>query len=129
LSHFLEVNLPGYHWEDPWQDPVPNEGIPVVKAVLTVLTYLTSATEMLKASVAFTGDVDTVAALVLAAASQHPDVTWDLPDSLLENLEPGGKFGAEYLQQMDVALESAYPKPEAHREDVDLNELFDMGDL
>ena len=124
LPFFLEDTIPGYQWDVPWQDPVPNKGVPVVSAVLTVLTSHTSVTEMLKASVAFTGDVDTVAALVLAAASQHPDAIWDLRHSLFDQLEADGKYGVEYLDQLDDALEVAYPKPEISKSATDINDIF-----
>jgi ADP-ribosylglycohydrolase len=42
--------------------------------------------ELLKDCIAFTGDVDTVATIALAAASCSEEITQDLPAHLIENL-------------------------------------------
>lgn len=112
LPHFLTDTLPGYNWEVPWERPVPNQGIPVVKAALTALAHNKTMAEILMASVDFTGDVDTSAAVAMAAASQHPDVPCDLPNFLHKELEPEGSYGEEFLRVLDTRLEEAYPRKE-----------------
>jgi ADP-ribosylglycohydrolase len=53
--------------------------------------------------IAFTGDVDTVAAIALAAASCCQEVTSDLPAHLFEGLE-NGTYGRDYIINLDEQL-------------------------
>jgi hypothetical protein len=53
--------------------------------------------------VAFSGDVDTVAAIALAAASASAEYQQDLPQELLAGLE-NGPFGRDYLVGIDRQL-------------------------
>jgi ADP-ribosylglycohydrolase len=59
--------------------------------------------DVLRASVAFTGDTDTVAAIALAAAAVSREFDKDLPEVLLRNLEDG-EYGKAYLQNLDRRL-------------------------
>jgi len=52
---------------------------------------------------AFTGDVDTVATIALAAASCSEEYEKDLPPQLVVSLE-NGRYGREYLTELDVEL-------------------------
>ncbi|MCX0275334.1 hypothetical protein NLM24_32605 [Nocardia zapadnayensis] len=56
---------------------------------------------LLRARVAYTGDVDTGATIALAAASLSPHVTQDLPRPLLEPLE-NGRYGRDHLAGLDA---------------------------
>jgi len=58
---------------------------------------------LLTECIAFTGDVDTVAAIALAAASRSTEIAQDLPDTLINQLE-NGPYGREYLQNLDARL-------------------------
>jgi hypothetical protein len=58
--------------------------------------------------VAYTGDVDTVAAVALGAASCAQDVEQDLPQALLDGLE-GGPYGKAYLSALDARLAELCP--------------------
>lgn len=109
LPQYLEDMLPGFHWTVPWEGPVGHPGLDSVKAALRAVESHNSLTEVLKASVAFTGDVDTVATIALAAASVHPQVVNDLPQTLYTGLEPQGKFGLDYLMDLDSKLAAKYP--------------------
>jgi hypothetical protein len=60
-------------------------------------------TEVLKRSIAFTGDVDTVATIALAAASHCNEVKKDLAPALIEGLE-NGPFGRDYIIDLDRQL-------------------------
>jgi hypothetical protein len=51
----------------------------------------------------FTGDVDTVAAIALGAASCSSEYEQDLPTNLINNLEQG-QYGREYLIDLDRKL-------------------------
>jgi ADP-ribosyl-[dinitrogen reductase] hydrolase len=59
--------------------------------------------DLLKDCVAFTGDVDTVATIALAAASCSPEYEQDLPADLLGTLE-NGPYGRDYLAALDRRL-------------------------
>jgi hypothetical protein len=52
---------------------------------------------------AFTGDVDAVAAIALAAASCCPDYAHDLPAALVGGLE-NGPYGRDYIIDLDRKL-------------------------
>jgi hypothetical protein len=49
------------------------------------------------------GDVDTVAAIALAAGSCSVELTADLPGHLLTHLE-NGRYGRDYLARLDRQL-------------------------
>jgi hypothetical protein len=109
--------VPGYHWDIPWTGPVGAPGIHAVKAALDALSNETTLHDILVHSVAFTGDVDTVAAIAVAAGSMHKDIDQNLNPALLRNLE-GGKYGWRFLQALDAKLMKAFslpvaPKPKA----------------
>jgi hypothetical protein len=62
-----------------------------------------SMTEILRACVAVTGDVDTVAAIALGAAAACGEVKQDLPESLMQGLE-NGAYGRDFLADLDARL-------------------------
>lgn len=74
-----------------------------VRAALTTIASGSSLSEILRQCVAFTGDVDTVATIALAAASRSSEVANDLPEVLLRDLEDG-RYGHSYLRQLDDRL-------------------------
>lgn len=90
-------------WARPWRGKVGSKGWMSVRAALTALTSSRSLREILHASVAFTGDVDTVATIALAAGSRSPQIEQDLPEALLIGLEHG-PFGCDYLRDLDARL-------------------------
>ena len=112
LPQFLNDTVPGYQWDIPWTGPVGAPGIHSVKAALDALSNNTNLHDILVHAVAFTGDVDTVAAIAIAAASMHPDIEQNLNPALLRNLE-GGKYGWRFLQALDVKLAKTFPMPVA----------------
>lgn len=93
LPQFLEDVLPGFRFGQSWVGPVGNDALHVVKAAASALAEAPGdgLTEILKASVAFTGDVDTVASIAMAAGSMHPDIRNDLHIDLYNKLEPEGQ--------------------------------------
>ncbi|MGC9526759.1 MAG: hypothetical protein ACP5D7_14600 [Limnospira sp.] len=62
---------------------------------------------ILKDCIAFTGDVDTVAAIALAAASCSEEVKPDLPEHLIINLE-NNTYGRSYLIDLDGQLMNCF---------------------
>ena len=58
---------------------------------------------LLKDCIAFSGDVDTVATIALAAASCCAEIKQDIPKSLIEGLE-NGPFGKDFIIELDARL-------------------------
>lgn len=98
-----------WSWFDqPHTGPVPNEGIPAVNAALTAIEQGDTLSAILRASVAFGGDVDTVAAVALGVATHLlPPEAFDLPGSLFDGLE-AGTYGRPYLAGLDRALHQRF---------------------
>ena len=113
LVNTLEDWVPGYTWEAPWNGPVSSDGIEVVRAALTALCHAQTGsmmTQILQECIAFTGDVDSVACIALAAASQHPLIIDDLPKVLYKTLEKG-PYGRKFLESLDARMEAVFPCP------------------
>jgi ADP-ribosylglycohydrolase len=102
LGRFLESHVPG-RWSLPWWGKVESKGWMSVRAAVTALVRNDRLSDLLVDCVAFTGDVDTVAAIALAAAACSPEYEQDLPESLLSALE-NGPYGRDYLAAMDRRL-------------------------
>lgn len=92
-----------FNWVDNWSAPVACCGEQTVNAVLTVLNKSKSLKEILKYSVAFSGDVDTVAAVSLGIASNSDEYDKQLPEFLYKDLE-NGPYGKSYLQSISDQL-------------------------
>jgi ADP-ribosyl-[dinitrogen reductase] hydrolase len=93
----------GADWTTPWQGKVGSKGAMSVRAALTALTKASSMRRLLHTCVAYTGDVDTVATIALAAAARAPDVAGDLPGPLYDGLE-NGTYGRDHLVDLDRRL-------------------------
>jgi ADP-ribosylglycohydrolase len=70
---------------------------------LTAVVERDSLTGILDHCIRYGGDVDTVAAVAMAAASGSGEVAQDLPRHLIEGLE-NGAYGREYLVELDGKL-------------------------
>ena len=92
-------------WSRPWRGKVGARGWMSVRAALTAITTPTSRSlsEILRTCVAFTGDVDTVATIAMAAASRSQEIARDLPGVLERDLE-NGPYGRGYLWDLDARL-------------------------
>lgn len=104
LSLYLS-DTQGYKWAANWNEEVGVDATETVEAVLTVLQQEDTLTNILKRSVDFGGDVDTVASLALAIGSVAISVENDLPNWLYTDLE-NGKYGHDYIQKLDEQLMS-----------------------
>ena len=102
LGRFLVNHVPG-EWDQPWQGKVKAKGWMSIRAAITVVQSNDSLSSLLRACIDFTGDVDTVATIALAAASCSDDITQDLPEHLVVTLE-NGSFGRDYLVELDAQL-------------------------
>jgi ADP-ribosylglycohydrolase len=102
LTDFLCAHVPG-NWKEPWEGEVGSKGWMSVRAAITSLLTNDSLSGILRGSIAWSGDTDTVATIALAAASCSRDMTRDLPPVLIQNLE-NGTYGREYLEALDGRL-------------------------
>ena len=102
LGRFLEGNVAG-SWSMPWQGKVKSKGWMSVRAAVTALTESATMSALLRRCIDFSGDVDTVAAIALAAGSCSREVVQDLPENLLFQLEDGA-YGRQYLLALDAQL-------------------------
>lgn len=107
LGQFLERHVPG-EWAQPWQGKVKSKGWMSVRAAVTAIAQHDSMSALLTGCIAFSGDVDTVAAIALAAASCSDEIAQDLPEHLIYQLE-NGPYGREYLQTLDARLLQGKP--------------------
>ena len=103
LPDFLDSHVGGYSWSRPHKGPVGAKGCDSVRAALTALLRSHDVAELLVNCVNFTGDVDTVAAIAMAAAACTDDIVRDIPAPLWEGLE-NGRFGRDSLIRLDSDL-------------------------
>jgi ADP-ribosyl-[dinitrogen reductase] hydrolase len=103
LGLFLERHVPGHSWSEPWRGKVKAQGWMSVRAAVTALLVNDRMTSLLRHCIAFSGDVDTVATIALAAGSCCAEIAQDLPANLIAALE-NGRYGREYIQDLDQQL-------------------------
>lgn len=110
VADWLNQRLPeaGVDWAEPWRGGVGAQGVASVRAALTALRGCRRLTELLRVCIGYTGDVDTVATIALAAASRATDVEQDLPRHLHDTLE-NGLYGRDYLVRLDHQLFERWP--------------------
>ncbi len=102
LGDFLEQHVHG-NWSETWIGKVGSKGWMSVRAAITAISQSRKMSELLKRCVAFTGDVDTVAAIALAGGSCSVEIEQDLPLYFHQNLE-NGAFGYDYIKKIDEEL-------------------------
>jgi ADP-ribosyl-[dinitrogen reductase] hydrolase len=110
LFEYINTHVESPEGMTPWTElygrrKVEAQGWMSVKAAMQAVFYSNTITECLKACIAFTGDVDTVATIALAAASFSDEHDQDLPQSLIDGLEDS-KYGRQYIQFLDNHLEA-----------------------
>lgn len=98
-------------WSDPWDGKVKSKGWMSVRAAATALMAHDRMSALLQACIDFSGDVDTVAAIALAAGSCSAEMEQDLPEHLVFGLEDG-PYGRRYLIDLDRQVHALFP--EAH---------------
>ena len=103
LGAWLEEFVPGHRWADPWQGKVGSKGWMSVRAAVTAVMECDTLSDLLRACIAFTGDVDTVAAVALAAASCSREYEKDLSPFLVDGLE-NARYGRNYIEDLDARL-------------------------
>jgi ADP-ribosyl-[dinitrogen reductase] hydrolase len=109
LGKWLDANVPGRTWSTAWTGRVGEKGWESVQAAITAVIAGDSMTDILKRCVAFTGDVDTVAAVAMGVASVCSEVKQDLPQNLIDGLE-NGTYGRDYLRALDGRLTAEFER-------------------
>lgn len=104
INYFVEGE-----WDVDWAGWVPIHGPSSVLAVITALKKSHTLHQVLKASIDFTGDVDTVACIALNAAATHPYYIKNIQRPLFLGLE-NNTYGRDYLVNLDRALYLQFPK-------------------
>jgi len=102
LGAFLASQVLG-SWTTPWRGKVGAQGLMSVHAAVSAVMANNSLSDLLRACIALTGDVDTVATIALAAGSCSEEIAHDLPDNLVSGLE-NGPFGRDFLSVLDKRL-------------------------
>ncbi|MBA4192612.1 MAG: ADP-ribosylglycohydrolase, partial [Planctomycetaceae bacterium] len=110
LPALLMARVPGYAWDQPWTGRVGVTGLECVAAALAAVVAHNSLSAILTCCVEYGGDVDTVAAIAMAAASGSREVEQNLPGHLVEGLENGG-YGRDYLVKLDQRLHEVVTSP------------------
>ena len=110
LGAFLEQYVPG-NWSEPWRGKVGHQGLMSVRAAVTSVMTNASLRDLLRHCIAYSGDVDTVAAIALAAGACSAEIAHDLPDPLLLQLE-NQTYGRDYLLALDRQLLARIAKQE-----------------
>ena len=87
---------------------IPCEARATAAAAMALVWEFPKMSEMLKASIEFGGDVDSVAAVALGLASLRGTEN-DLPQKLYDDLE-NGTYGRTYLETIDEMLFKKFPK-------------------
>lgn len=103
LGKFLDETLKTKGWNTAYVGAVGSFGWMSVRAAVTAVMKSSTLTEVLKNSIAFTGDVDTVAAVAMAAASECLEIDYLLDSRLINGLE-AGKYGWDYLFDLDCKM-------------------------
>lgn len=105
LAAYLEQHVPGVSWRKPWSGKVGAKGVDAVRAAVTAVQASSGLSSLLRRCIAYTGDVDTVATIALAAGSccNPQEMAQDLPAGLVNTLE-GGRYGKAYIADLDRRL-------------------------
>ena len=102
----------GINWEPKWEWKVKVDAIECARAAISVVMSSNSMTEIMKNSVALSGDVDTVAAIAGGIGCFSNEIEQNIPQIFYDTLEINGKFGLEYLRKLDEQLDIAFALPQ-----------------
>lgn len=104
LPDFLDTHVPGYGWSSTHKGSVGAKGRDSVGAAITALVRNHTVADLLVDCVNFGGDVDTAAAIAMAAAACADDIVRNIPEALWNGLE-NGRFGRDSLIELDRDLQ------------------------
>lgn len=74
-----------------------------MRAAITAVMRNDRMSKLLQDCIAFSGDVDTVATIALAAGSCSCEIAQDLPENLVQGLE-NQSYGRDYIRELDRQL-------------------------
>lgn len=103
IADYVTRFCPEIKWAEPYREPVGSKGWMSVRAAMTAVMASKSETEILVRSVAYTGDVDTVAAIAMAAGTLSDEIELNMDQKLIDGLE-SGTYGFGYLYDLDAKL-------------------------
>jgi ADP-ribosyl-[dinitrogen reductase] hydrolase len=124
LLGFLEDQVPGYPWKQPWRGTVGTTAHHALLAAATAIVESDTLTEVLERCIVYGGDTDTTAAIAVCAASRSDEIAQFLPTSLVEGLE-NGSYGRAYLERVDAKLMEVFPRRDPHKAADDVADFFD----
>ena len=109
LPRFIaeEVDAGDYAWDEEYVGKVGSKGHMSVRAAITAVARNNCLSKCLLDCINFSGDVDTVAVIAMAASSCSKDYIQDLPSHLIYGLRDD-KFGRSYIEKLDVKLKEKY---------------------
>ena len=106
LGTFIENHVEG-DWSKKWDRKVGSKGYMDVRAAITAIREEHTLSSVLKRCIDFSGDVDTVATIAMAAASCCDEIEKDLPEILIRNMEDR-EYGRSYLIDLDNKLRQKF---------------------
>lgn len=109
LPFLIDSELPGFGFQDPWEGHVSTDAVDTVRAALTALVQGTDMASVLRQAVAWTGDVDTVAAIAMPAAAVCGHRDQDGMTPLFDGLE-NAQWGRDFLMGLDEKLALNFPR-------------------
>lgn len=95
-------------WSPSFHKKVRVHGWDCLEAAIHAIENHDNMADILWQCVAYTGDVDTVAAIAMGPASCSKEIKQNLPQQLYEGLERGA-YGYNYLRQLDEQLFAKFP--------------------
>jgi ADP-ribosyl-[dinitrogen reductase] hydrolase len=102
LAEFLNTYT-DRNWSKPWRGKVGSKGWMSVQAAVAAIMRNERISALLKDCIDFSGDVDTVATIALAAAAGSIEIAQDIPEHLVVSLEDI-EYGRSYLADLDSRL-------------------------
>ena len=108
----------GIDFSEPWEGKVGGHGLHIVHAALTAFVYGSSTLDVLHKCVAYTGDVDTVAAIAMPWAAVCDETDTTMNDALYSGLEDG-TYGRTYIEDIDQQLKAKFPPAYKRKADLD----------
>ena len=105
VGNFLNLYAPSddCNWDDDYVGKVQIQGWRAVQAAVTAIKRNDTLGDLLWDCINFTGDVDTVGAIALGAASNSREYIKIIPKILFDTLE-NGTYGRNYIIKLDQKL-------------------------
>lgn len=102
-----DIPEPRRCWSPAKKQPVGCDGWECVEAALYAIEAHDNLADVLKTTISYGGDTDTVATIAMAAASWSREIKKNLPPNLMRKLEQG-RYGLPYLAELDYKLRQKF---------------------